>query len=509
MKNRSKGNPVLSWPWFIILIAAVSPIMLYTNNLGEVTLASLWRPLFFSIVVGLVAFGLSYLVFKNFQKAGLITGIIEIFIFSYGHLYNLIKFSTIFGFMIGRHRYLFPFLFLIFGLLIWWVIKLEEDLQNITLVVNIAAIVLIIYQFILLLSFEMKVIAGLQRDNDLFNKSASVQYSGQRPDIYIILLDGYMRSDWLEDSLGYDNSTFIQELKDLGFYIPPCSMSNYSYTLPSMTSELNMAYLENLFDPIEDIETSTILKHSEVRHLLEGLGYETVFFQNFYPWVDIKDGDYYLSPDNINNYEPFEVLFLQTTILTLPYDLLERQLAELHWSPDYAVTTGFGNLIQSIFNYLQHPHDYEGPVFVYAHILSPHYPYVMNADGTINYDWEDDLESSLVNTYKYLDEQTIIAVQSILANSDPEPIIIIQSDHGSGEKAYKNLTLNAFLLPDGGEEVLYPTLTPVNFFRLIFDYYFDMDFDLLADKSYYSEEDSRYNYEEVQEPYDYCQSLSN
>jgi hypothetical protein len=492
------------WPWFVILIAATAPMILYANNLGEVTLVSLWLPVVLSIVAGLAIFGLSYLIFKDILKAGLVTGIIEVLIFSYGHIYNLVKPLTLFEVLIGRHRYLFPFILLIFGFLLWRVIKSKGNFTKITLLLNIVTMMLFAFQFLRISIFEIKTYQQQREGIDQANQTAEMGFTGERPDIYIILLDGYMRSDWLADSIGYDNSAFIQELQSLGFYIPSCSRSNYSYTLLSMTSELNMAYLDNLSDPIEDIETSTLLKHSEVRKKLEGLGYETIFFRNFYPWVDITDGDYYFSANNVPAYKPFEILFLQTTILTLPYDLFERQLAELRWSPEYAFTTSYAKLIQSIFTYLQSPHEYEEPVFVYAHILSPHYPYVMNSDGTINYDWEDDLESSLLNTYQYIDNQTIKAVRAILKNTDTDPIIIIQSDHGLGEGAYKNLSFNAFLLPEDGEEMLYSTITPVNFFRIIFDYYFDMDYPLLADKSYFSPDDSHYDLTQVEDPYQNC-----
>jgi hypothetical protein len=504
--NNDKNKGFTRFPFFIIFIGAAAPMILYANNLGEVTLVSLWLPVVLSIVVGLAIFGLSYLFFKDILKSGLVTGIIEILIFSYGHIYNLVKPLTLFGVLVGRHRYLFPLLLLIFGFLLWRVIKSKGNFTKITLLLNIVTMMLFAFQFVRISIFEIKTYQQQREGIDQANQTAEMGFIGERPDIYIILLDGYMRSDWLADSIGYDNSAFIQELQDLGFYVPSCSMSNYSYTLLSITSELNMTYLDELFDPLEDIETTSLLKHSEVRRILDSLGYETVFFQNFYPWVDINDGDYYLKPEDVSKYNPFEALFLETTVLTVPYDLFERQIAELKWSPDHEDTTRYANLIQSIFDYLQQPHNYKEPAFVYAHVLNPHSPYVFNADGSINYEWEEDPQEAQLRTYQYLDIQTIEAVKVILESSDPDPIIIIQSDHGMGERDYKNLSLNAFYLPNGGEQMLYSTITPVNFFRIIFDYYFGMDFDLLEDKSYYSEKDSRYILEEVQEPYDYCKS---
>jgi hypothetical protein len=483
-------------------------MILYANNLGEVTLSSLWLLLLLSGLLGLILFGLAYLIFKDIQKAGLVTGIVEVLFFSYGHIYNLVKPLTMLGHPIGRHRYLFPALIVIFGFLIWHAIKSKGEMSRFTLLLNIIILFLLGFQVVRISSYEIRLYRNQQKTAALLEQSQPVAFEGERRDIYIILLDEYMRSDWLMEAYGYDNSEFIQELEDLGFYVPSCSMSNYSYTQLSMTSELNMDYLDTYFDPLSDIATSDLLKHSEVRRIVENLDYKTVFFQNFYPWVNIADGDYHFKPEDVSVFDPFEKLFLETTLITLPYDLFERQIAETRWSPEHEDTTRQAMLVQSIFEYLQMPHEYDAPVFVYAHILSPHNPRPFYPDGTINYDWDENPSEALHNTYQYLDKETIKTIEAILANSDPEPIIILQSDHGDGDGGYKNLTLNAFYLPDGGDEMLYSTITPVNFFRIIFNTYFDMDFDLLEDRSYYSEKQNRYNLEEVQDPYDYCRELN-
>ena len=44
--------------------------------------------------------------------------------------------------------------------------------------------------------------------------------------------------------------------------------------------------------------------------------------------------------------------------------------------------------------------------------------------------------------------------------------------------------LNAYYLPGDGAESLYPTITPVNSFRVILDKYFGENFPLLPDVSY-------------------------
>lgn len=44
--------------------------------------------------------------------------------------------------------------------------------------------------------------------------------------------------------------------------------------------------------------------------------------------------------------------------------------------------------------------------------------------------------------------------------------------------------LNAYHLPDGGSQMLYPGITPVKSFRVVLSYYFGADLPLLPDASY-------------------------
>jgi hypothetical protein len=57
--------------------------------------------------------------------------------------------------------------------------------------------------------------------------------------------------------------------------------------------------------------------------------------------------------------------------------------------------------------------------------------------------------------------------------------------------------LNAYYLPGVNAQLLYPSITPVNTFRLVFDQYFGGQFGLLEDKSYYSVYESPYQFKEI------------
>jgi hypothetical protein len=91
----------------------------------------------------------------------------------------------------------------------------------------------------------------------------------------------------------------------------------------------------------------------------------------------------------------------------------------------------------------------------------------------------------------YLNSKVLEVVDQILATSDQPPVIIIQGDHGAtidyqGKGIDKTLRLgilNAYYLPGVHQDLIYPTITPVNTFRLIFNVYFNGGYELLEDKS--------------------------
>ena len=79
------------------------------------------------------------------------------------------------------------------------------------------------------------------------------------------------------------------------------------------------------------------------------------------------------------------------------------------------------------------------------------------------------------------------------------PIIILQSDTGlyvdlPGRELTKERYMkermkifSAYYLPEKDNQLLYETITPVNSFRIVFNLYFDTEYELLEDKSYFGE----------------------
>jgi hypothetical protein len=142
--------------------------------------------------------------------------------------------------------------------------------------------------------------------------------------------------------------------------------------------------------------------------------------------------------------------------------------------------------------------DTPGPKFVFAHLAVPHPPWVFGPNGEEVQ--SETAEHIYLGEQGYLDQLVFVnkklkeGVDGLLTGQDNPPVIIIQGDHGPGflgdaasEDAYRERLgiLNAYYLSNGGNDLLYESITPVNTFRVVFNHYFEQDFELLEDKSFF------------------------
>jgi hypothetical protein len=84
---------------------------------------------------------------------------------------------------------------------------------------------------------------------------------------------------------------------------------------------------------------------------------------------------------------------------------------------------------------------------------------------------------------QYIDKRIVPILQTVISKSKNPPIIILMGDHGL-ENLNRRTDLLAYYLPKNGNAKLYPNISPVNSFRLIFDEYFGANYPLLPDITY-------------------------
>jgi len=240
-----------------------------------------------------------------------------------------------------------------------------------------------------------------------------------------------------------------------------------------------------------------LLKQSGVRQSLQKLGYQTVAFKTTYAWSELTDAEVYLGPGLqpafVQTLTPFEMLLLQTSAASIISDSLTIQQ-----SSQYDLTkspfAGHIQTMQYMLNELPAVSKLPGHKFVFVHVLIPHIPYVFKADGSLQTDTgyfsgeqaqpinEDYLRDGYTAEVAFINSQMVAITREILANSTTPPIIVIHGDHGLRDDNRLKI-FEAVYLP-GGEDFLYPNITPVNLFRVIFNARFGTDYDLLPDASY-------------------------
>ena len=71
-------------------------------------------------------------------------------------------------------------------------------------------------------------------------------------------------------------------------------------------------------------------------------------------------------------------------------------------------------------------------------------------------------------------------------------------DHGYGPGTDTRLdNFSAIYMPGEGSQQIYPSITPVNIFRIIFNTYFNEDYKLLPDKSFNYDDSRYYNFRQI------------
>ena len=326
---------------------------------------------------------------------------------------------------------------------------------------------------------------------------------GSHPDIYVIVLDGYARQDVLQNIYKYDNSKFIDWLEDQGFYVANGSYSNYVQTPYVMSSFWNLNYLDDwdssyeyaqyLYEPIQN---------NRVFQSLDEIGYTTVSFEGAVHFGEIKNADVYLSKFlPLNNFETF--LLVDSPVEPLS-NIIDLRL------PLRTYKTHRQRILYQLDTLKKIPAVIQGPKIVYAHILAPHPPFVFYQNGDIRepqqpFTLAEGLNGQGVEEYwagyqeqaNFISNELIRVIDSILKVSKSPPIIVLMGDHGPASMFKFNIeapkcvwerTSNfyAIFLPEHeNDDILYPSISHVNTFRVIFNTYFGTDLPLLEDRIYH------------------------
>ena len=528
LSNKTKKNRI-----FHPFLVAIFPVLIiYSQNIGRVNFEELVLPIIIVLTFSVILYYTLKIILKNPNKSALIVTIILILLFSYGHMYYLLNDVSIEGFDVGRNRYLIPIFGLALVLTTIFTIRSRRIFDNATSILNVISIVFLIVAITNVgLVLTETTSCDKCANQELFYErkdfsnyfephTFSISENQNLPDVYYLILDEYARNDALLDYHQFDNSEFTNYLENKGFHIAKDSFANYPMSIQSIPATMNMDYINFLADEIGN----------EVR--------------NYKP---LNEKDYGLYPNNmvIKNFKEmgYDIITFNTFALHL-HDIPLSDQTFCHKTTFLLDNRLFDVLARtSIFGYyVERWNEGESrqvilcafekivdvnkisdkPTFAWAHVMLPHPPWIFGPNGeeitpgkplliTDNPEFRDsgwEPKRQYIEQVQFANKKTIEMIEKILQNN-ANSIIIIQGDHGtawdvnwiehSKEDVWQRMRiLNAIYFPDPDKrDQLTDDRTLVNTFRIVFNSYFDSNYEILENKMYWGWNKKPYYFEDV------------
>jgi len=418
---------ILAQPFFFALATVIARFDVVPSAPG-----ALLRPIFFVLVATAVFLALAFVLTRNPPFAALLTS-----------AFVLISMREL---VLGG---------LFASLAVWWLLlglvrpaRRSDGLGSMSpLAVIRAASVLSFALFI--------AAAGLAAFGQLSGRLSiaaeieTIEVSGEGgPNVYLILLDGYPRTDVLAETFDFDNTAFTDALEGRGFSVSAEARSNYRKTWATLASLFNGEYLDDLIGgrpiPTDSLTqarwTQSLINEARLLDVFRERGYSIVTVPSAFTSAALLTSDATIDHGHINELEanligrsPWATLFRREA---------ESFLGSAHRAATLDALDSAGEIAET---------DSGQPRLAFVHVLSPHTPFVLGDDlnrpphlapcfpascgvwsasmAEIGLDF-DEYRARLIEQIRTLNDLVLSMVGRIV-DADPTAIVVLFSDHGS------------------------------------------------------------------------------
>lgn len=487
-----KKIPILS----PLLFSVFFVVALYTGKALDHDLNTLIIPIAVSCLFSLLLLLISCLLSKSSRKGTVFSSLITVIFFSYGEITGLL----------GKNHIVITLFTVAIFCVFLWIRKSKKDFIQINRYIFLICCFLLLFQFVIITRYKITMNSYKKIKSPFNLLQNDVAHPEQKlPDIYYIVPDSHSSPEVLKNYYHYDSGEFINFLKSKGFFVASKNTSNYPKTFLSVTSTLNMEYLDYLSvysDSTEQLIINPLIENNNVVRFLKSLGYKYYHIGSWWKPTSsnrLADVNYIYKPDKFSDFNEFSYALLKSTAIGPLFTkfLPESMVGESEEETKNRVNFQFEKLDRTVKN--------QGPKFVFIHIMSPHIPFVFksNCEFTDFKETENKPEEeNYANQVSCIDTKIEKAIDNIINNSENPPVILLQSDEGD-QILNRKLTppdnwksaspelikekfpvLSAYYLPGVSTQSLYDSITPVNAFRIIFNQYFLTNLPLLPDKNY-------------------------
>jgi hypothetical protein len=341
-----------------------------------------------------------------------------------------------------------------------------------------------------------------------------------KPDVYFVIFDRYARADMLVQHYGHDNGAFLDALRERGFVVADDAFGAYQRTAHSVASTLNLGFIDTqgVGQGSSDwIPLYERLSAPRLFSFMQGLGYQVDTFGSWWEptrssaLADSSDS-FFAVPESLRSFSENALLSTLLEGTGLPFFDARRRQCER---------------IRHQFDALSAAKVADEPRFVFAHLLVPHPPFVIDAQGQCTSVAEASVRTRAENYVAqlcYANSRALSMVDAILAR-DPDAIIVLQSDEGPWPAQYageeiqnfgadvssvdwlsvppeqlreKMATLSAIHMPGVAPAVIASEFTPVNTFRILLSEVFGVAMPRLERQAFvFHNDDALYDFSPV------------
>lgn len=326
------------------------------------------------------------------------------------------------------------------------------------------------------------------------------------PNVYILMLDGYPRADTLATTFEFDNGGFLAELESRGFDVAEAARSNYRKTWVTLGTMFNGTYVDDLLAGQSPPPSGNgqirwlgeVIGRSAMLDPFRMRGYRIATIPSSFTSATLTTADVIYDSGaiseleaNILNRSPWSLIFR---------DPVANMLAEAHADAVRATFRLTAEIAES---------GRAQPTLVFAHVLSPHTPFVFHdGEGTptlpacfpsacsvwsatmdeLGYEF-DEYRDGFLDEVGAVNALVLDTADRVIA-ADPSAVVIVMSDHGSrytlDDDAEHFRSFFSARVP--GRGALFPEdQSPVNVLRRLAAVLFDTDTQALPYEAWLSE----------------------
>jgi hypothetical protein len=390
----------------------------------------------------------------------------------------------------------------------WWLLHRPSALDRVATFLTLFGGLLVGWSALSIGLAELRSSRALRESTVVHRLARPIRMRAATPDrakrdIYLIVLDEYANAEVTQARYGFDNRAFLDSLRRLGFVVPVVH-SNYLHTLLSIPSLLNASQLADISTDLgsrtaDPTVPNYLVENNRAVAYMRSLGYRFAFFPSLW-WPATRHNVY--ADMEAGSHEGFDVM-RELGRTELRRDLRMASILDLLHRERTWQTADADHLVRTFSGLARVPR-IPGPVFAFAHVLSPHKPFTFLGDCTplARASVSSRGQNPYIEQVECLNRMVLSLVTALLRDSDIPPVILLQGDHGTPSPAFDSATtaeaipdeaarerlgaFGAYYLPDHGATAFGDSVTIVNVLGDVLRYYLGADLPREPDDMYIS-----------------------